>query len=158
MGQAIPRQHPAVVLRSHYRQLRALLALALVVLVGLGVALVIVANDDESTTAASLAKPGHPIAYGDFNPLTGRPMANGASPDIAANPPIAYGDFNPLTGRPMANGATPDESGIAAAISGAQPAGEQSGPGGPDEANVASSIGNGTADPSVSQAQPGARP
>ena len=131
MGQAIPRQHPAVVLRSHYRQLRALLALALVVLVGLGVALVIVANDDESTTAASLAKPGHPIAYGDFNPLTGRPMANGA---------------------------TPDESGIAAAISGAQPAGEQSGPGGPDEANVASSIGNGTADPSVSQAQPGARP
>ena len=32
MGQAIPRQHPAVVLRPNYRKLRALLALTLVVL------------------------------------------------------------------------------------------------------------------------------
>ena len=28
MPQAVPTQHPAVVLRSHYRQLRALLAIA----------------------------------------------------------------------------------------------------------------------------------
>jgi hypothetical protein len=30
MGKAIPTQHPAVVLRSHYLQLRALLAVALI--------------------------------------------------------------------------------------------------------------------------------
>jgi hypothetical protein len=181
MGQAIPRQHPAVVLRSHYRQLRTLLALALVVLAGLSVALVFVANDDEGTTGASLAKPGEPIEYGNFNPQTGRPLPDVATPNIAANPPIEYGGFNPQTGRPAVNGATPDESSIAAAISGARqsaPSGpdeanvasaiangtaaltgsRQSAPGGPDEANIASAIGNGTADPSVSQAHPGPRP
>jgi hypothetical protein len=155
MGQAIPRQHPAVVLRSHHRQLRALLALALVVLVGLSVALVLVANDDESTTTSS-AIPGQSIEYGDFNPQTGRPLANVATPNVAANPPIAYGDFNPQTGRPLANGVAPDESNIAAAISGAQPVADPSS--GPDESTVAASIGHRTADPSVSQAQPGPRP
>ena len=35
MGKAIPAQHPAVVLRSHYRQLRALLAIAMIAVVGL---------------------------------------------------------------------------------------------------------------------------
>ena len=30
MGKAIPAQHPAVVLRSHYRHLRALLAIAMI--------------------------------------------------------------------------------------------------------------------------------
>ena len=156
MGQAIPNQHPAVVLRSQYRQLRTLLALALVVLAGLSVALVIVANEDESTTAVTLPTAGEPIEYGNFNPQTGRPMAEVATPDIAANPAIEYGGFNPQTGRPMANGATPDESSIAAAVSGTPQAGDQTG--GPDEAKVASSIGNGTADPSVSETQPGPRP
>jgi hypothetical protein len=155
MGQAIPSQDPAVVLRSHYRQLRALLAIALAVVVGLSVALVIVANNDESTTAASLAKPGQPIEYGDFNPQTGRPLANGASPNIAANPPIEYGDFNPQTGKPLAHSVTPDEGNIAAAISNAQ---QSTGQSGPNEANVASSIANGTADASVSQARPSSRP
>ena len=130
MGQAIPRQHPAVVLRSNYRKLRTLLALTLVVLVGLSVALVLVANDDDSTIT-SFASPGQPIEYGDFSPQTGRPMANGA---------------------------TLDESNVAAAISGAQQAGAETGSGGPDEANVAAAIGNGTAEPSVSQSHPGPRP
>jgi hypothetical protein len=129
MGQAIPRQHPAVVLRSHYRQLRALLAIALVVVAGLSVALVIVATDDESTTT------------------TPTPVQA-----------IEYGGFNPLTGKPSANVARPDESKIAAAISGAQQASDQSGPGGLDESTVASSIGNSTASPLVSQQHPGARP
>ena len=131
MGQAIPRQHPAVVLRSHYRQLRALLALALVLVAGLSTALVIVASDDEGTTGTSVAAPGKPIAYGEFSPQTGRPLANVAKPD---------------------------ESRIAAAVAGTQQATEQTGSGGPDEAKIASSIGNGTPEPSVSQAHPGARP
>jgi hypothetical protein len=53
MGQAIPRQHPAVVLRSHFNQLRALLAIAMVAVVGLTVAVVILANDDEVSTSSS---------------------------------------------------------------------------------------------------------
>jgi hypothetical protein len=48
MGQAIPRQHPAVVLRSHFNQLRALLAVAMVAVVGLTAAVVILAANDES--------------------------------------------------------------------------------------------------------------
>jgi hypothetical protein len=133
MGQAIPRQHPAVVLRSHYRQLRALLAIALVVVVGLVVGLMIVATDDES-------------------------ISTKATPVQS----IEYGGFNPLTGSPDANVATPDESRIAAAISGTQQASDQSAPEGVDESSVASAIGNSSASPTgdspLSQAQPGARP
>jgi hypothetical protein len=54
MGKAIPAQHPAVVLRSHYRQLRALLAIAMIAVVGLTAAVVILAtNDDRDTSAGS---------------------------------------------------------------------------------------------------------
>jgi hypothetical protein len=52
MGQAIPRQHPAVVLRSHFILVRALLVAAIVAVIGLSVAVVILATNDESTTSA----------------------------------------------------------------------------------------------------------
>jgi hypothetical protein len=55
MGQAIPRQHPAVVLRSHYNHLRALLAVAMIAVVGLTAAVVILANDDDRDTSAGTA-------------------------------------------------------------------------------------------------------
>jgi hypothetical protein len=55
MGQAIPSRHPAVVLRSHYNHLRALLAIAVIVLVGLTTAVVILATDDDRDTSASPA-------------------------------------------------------------------------------------------------------
>ena len=72
MGKAIPSQHhPAVVLRSHYQQLRALLAIAMIAVVGLTAALVIVANDDDTGTTS--ASPTGQINYGGFNPATGRP-------------------------------------------------------------------------------------
>ena len=53
MGQAIPRQHPAVVLRSQYKALVAMLCVSLVAIVALSTALVIVANDDNETTIAA---------------------------------------------------------------------------------------------------------
>jgi hypothetical protein len=53
MPQTVPTQHPAVVLRSHYRHLRALLAIAMIALVGLTVAVVSLATDDGATSAAS---------------------------------------------------------------------------------------------------------
>src|SRR5918999_1613252 len=64
MGHAIPKQHPAVVLRSHYDLVRALLGVAMVALVGLVIALVVVANDDNesASTGAVEAVPVTPPA------------------------------------------------------------------------------------------------
>jgi hypothetical protein len=75
MGHAVPRQHPAVVLRSHFNLIRALLAVAMIAVVGLTVALVIVANDDDGVTGSATATPNASIEYGGFNPGTGRPNA-----------------------------------------------------------------------------------
>jgi hypothetical protein len=74
MDKAISTQHPAVVLRSHFRLVRALLVVALIAVAGLSAAVVIVANDDEvaGTTSASQLEA---INYGGFNPATGRPDA-----------------------------------------------------------------------------------
>jgi hypothetical protein len=55
MGQAIPTQHPAVVLRSHHRQLRGLLAIAMFAVVGLTIAVVILATDDDRDLSAGSA-------------------------------------------------------------------------------------------------------
>ena len=62
MGHAIPKQHPAVVLRSNYNLVRALLGVAMVALVGLVIALVIVADDDNepASTSAIQAAPVMP--------------------------------------------------------------------------------------------------
>ena len=73
MGQAIPRQHPAVVLRSHFNQLRALLVVALIAVAGLTTAVVILANDSNDVSSTSSAKPIESINYGAgaVNPSTG---------------------------------------------------------------------------------------
>jgi hypothetical protein len=55
MGKAIPTQHPAVVLRSHYRQLRTLLVIAMIAVVGLSAAIVILATNDDRDTGAGSA-------------------------------------------------------------------------------------------------------
>lgn len=73
MGQTVPRQNPAVVLRSHFNQLRALLAVALIAVIGLTVAVVVVSNDENHPSTASSAAPTGYIKYGGFNPATGRP-------------------------------------------------------------------------------------
>jgi hypothetical protein len=56
MGQVIPRQHPAVVLKSHYKAIRALLAVALVAIVALAATVVILANDDNNATISAQPK------------------------------------------------------------------------------------------------------
>jgi hypothetical protein len=50
MNEAIPAQHPAVVLRSHYRHLRTLLAIATIAIVGLTIAVVILAMTTSTGT------------------------------------------------------------------------------------------------------------
>ncbi len=65
MGKAIPTQHPAVVLRSHYVQLRALLATAMIAVLGLTAAVVILATDDDrATSAGSVTQVTAPSAAG----------------------------------------------------------------------------------------------
>src|SRR5918994_6032139 len=72
MGKAIPTQHPAVVLRSHFNQLRALLAIALVGVIALTAVLIFVGDDDQAGESSSAA-PISEIRYGGFNPATRRP-------------------------------------------------------------------------------------
>jgi hypothetical protein len=55
MGQAIPTQHPAVVLRSHYRHVSILLAIAMIAVVGLTVTVVILAGNDGARTSTTAA-------------------------------------------------------------------------------------------------------
>ena len=75
MGQVIPRQHPAVVLKSHYKTVRSLLAVALVAIVALAATVVILANDDDQVSGnTSSAQPVESINYGGFNPATGKPV------------------------------------------------------------------------------------
>ena len=75
MGQVIPRQHPAVVLKSNYNALRALLAVALIAIAGHTATVVILANDDDQVSGgASSAQPVKSIHYGGFNPATGKPV------------------------------------------------------------------------------------
>jgi hypothetical protein len=76
MGHAIPSQ-PAVVLRSQFNKLRALLAIVLVAVVGLTIAVVVLASEGDEVSGTSIAKPIESINYGDsnrVNPSTGFPM------------------------------------------------------------------------------------
>ena len=57
MGQPIPAQHPSVVLRSHFKLVRGLLALAMVAVLGLTAAVVLLANDDVEVNTATRAAP-----------------------------------------------------------------------------------------------------
>ena len=52
MGKAIPTQHRAVVLCSQHRQLRALLAVAMIAVIGLSAAVVILATRGDRDTGA----------------------------------------------------------------------------------------------------------
>jgi hypothetical protein len=87
MGKAIPTQHPAVVLRSHYRQLRALLGIAMIAVVGLTAALVILATNDERDSAAGSATqvsapgPAGPTRY-DGGPEEGSRAIGSVQPRV----------------------------------------------------------------------------
>ena len=61
MGKAVPEQHPAVVLRSHYLHLRALLVAALIAVLGLTATVVIVANDERRRHQLEHAGSGHRV-------------------------------------------------------------------------------------------------
>lgn len=55
MSNAITSQHPAVVLRSHYQHLRILLVVAMIAVVGLAVAVVVLATNDHNAGTSAQA-------------------------------------------------------------------------------------------------------
>jgi hypothetical protein len=102
MGNAIPSQHPAVVLRSHYTLVRALLAVAMIAVVGLTIAVVILANESSevSTSAGStsVAAPVGTTRY-DGGPEEGtRAIGAAAAPIASDSAPAARYDGGPEEG------------------------------------------------------------
>ena len=86
MAKAIPRQHPAVVLRSHYQQLRALLATAMIAVVGLTAAVVILATHvdrDRSTASATQSSVPSPVGSTRYD---GGPEEGSRGSDHDASP------------------------------------------------------------------------
>ncbi len=139
MGQAIPRQHPAVVLRSHYQQLKVLLAITLVALVGLGLTVAILATDDESSTGPAAAQSVNSLERSAPLPSTPRPLPSSiAQVDQAVSPApqIARPDESAVAAAiaPKPEVSRPDESAVAAAIA---PKPEVARP---DESKVAAAI------------------
>jgi hypothetical protein len=57
MSHQISQQHPAVVLRSHYVHMRALLVIAMIAVVSLTITVVLLATRENSTASASSATP-----------------------------------------------------------------------------------------------------
>jgi hypothetical protein len=83
MSQTIPTQHPAVVLRSHYTHVRTLLAVAMIAVLGLTVAVVVLAINDNGSAANSaqpLAAPAQTPTVPRFD--TGRPEEGTRGPLI----------------------------------------------------------------------------
>ena len=122
MGQAISTQHPAVVLRSRYRQLRALLAGAMIAVVGLTLAVVILAlNTDTGTRVGSATQVSAPSSAGAIR-SDGGPEESAVAASLGPQPTTAG----------------PDESNIAAAIGSGDD--DSTTTGGPDESTVAGAI------------------
>ena len=95
MDHALQREHPAVVLRSRFNKLRALLAIALIAVGGLTVAVVSLAGDSDEVARTSAGKPVESINYGGstyVNPSTGYP-SSGIAP---AQPSTGY-DGGPVS-------------------------------------------------------------
>jgi hypothetical protein len=120
MGKAISTQHPAVVLRSHYRQLRLLFAVAMIAVVGLTAAVVILAIDDDSTPQLGSASQVISQNPADAARSDGGPEESAVAASVGTQPTVAG----------------PDESSVAATIGTA----DDRATGGPDESIVAGAV------------------
>jgi hypothetical protein len=157
MNQTVPTQHPAVVLRSHYRHLRSLLVIAMVAVVGLAAATVILALDDGNSSGTTSAADISNSLRGSSS-FEARPDESGVAASIAESPAVAKPDESKIAASialrhlappPPTSTARPDESNVASAISGTNQSNESTRP---DESNVASTISGGT------QSDQGTRP
>jgi hypothetical protein len=108
MSNSVPVQHPAVVLRSQYRNLRSLVAVLIVAVVGLSTAVVVISVDDQTVSGSVTST--HPATTQLGDPLQSRtqPTRQSGKPDESA---VAAA----ISAKPTSVSA-PDESKIAAAI------------------------------------------
>src|SRR5262245_32917573 len=88
MSDTLTKQHPAVVLRSHYRHVRALLAIALVAVVALSVTVVVLATRHQAPAAPVSAPTSVGTTRYDGGPEEG---TRGPAPAPAAVPVEAVG-------------------------------------------------------------------
>ena len=143
MSNSIPAQHPAVVLRSQYRQLRSLLAVLVVAVVGLSTTVVVLTVDDQTATTATTthvptAQLGDPFE-GRTQPTreAGRPDESAIAASISQagsrSYPTLNDPFQSQVEQPRPQGG-PDESAVASAIS------PQTGVAAPDESKIAAAI------------------
>jgi hypothetical protein len=128
MSKAIPAQHPAVVLRSRYRQLRALLAVMVVAVVGLSTTVVVLSIDDQTATTATTT----------HLPTASKPDESAIAASISQAGSRSYptldDPFQSRVEQPRPQGGV-EESNVAAAI-GSQPSPVSA----PDEARIAASL------------------
>jgi hypothetical protein len=127
MSNAIPAQHPAVVLRSRYRQLRSLLAVLIVAVLGLSTTVVVLVGDDsETTSTTSSVSRSYPTLNDPFQSRTDQPRTQ-SRPDESAvassisqagsrSYPTLNDSFQSQVEQPRPLGG-PDESAVATAIS-----------------------------------------
>jgi len=144
MGNSIPAQHPAVVLRSRYRQLRSLLAVMVVAVVGLSTTVVVLSLDDETTTTATTvhaptAQLGDPLQdrtqpARETGKLDESAVAASISKAGSRSYPTLNDSFQSRVEQPRPQGGV-EESNVAAAI-GSQPTSVSA----PDEAKIAASL------------------
>ena len=127
MGKSVPVQHPAVVLRSQYRNLRSLVAVLLVALAALTTSVVILANDGDGISATSTFVGKAPHLSDPFaartqqsNPQGGvdeSSVASAISQSGSRSYPTLADSFQGQAEQPKPHTVTgPDESRIAATL------------------------------------------
>jgi hypothetical protein len=131
MSNSVPATHPAVVLRSQYRNLRSLAAVLAVAVIGLTTTVVIQAVD-ESQPVATTATSTHPVQLSD--PFQGR--VGPVTQSIPRSYPTIDDSFQSQVEMPRPE-SKPDESKVAAAIGSGSSSTSISRP---DEAKIAAEL------------------
>ena len=98
MSPTVPKQHPAVVLRSHYLHLRGLLAITVIALLAMAVAVVILASTGtsvpSSATVSSTAAP-NPVGTTRYD---GGPEEGSRALSVSPRVPVTRYDGGPEEG------------------------------------------------------------
>jgi hypothetical protein len=109
MSKPVPVQHPAVVLRSQYRNLRSLIAVLLVAVAALSATVAVIAIDRDGTTTSTSS-----VADGRSYPTLDDPFQTRTQPTRSY--PTLNDPFQSQVEQPRPLGG-PDESAVATAIS-----------------------------------------
>jgi hypothetical protein len=108
MNEAISPQHPAVVLRSHYTLVRALLAAATIAVIALAATVVILAADGDQVNRPSSARPAAaPVPQAVQGPAPGIRPDEGTRGIVRAHSPSTRSDGGPEEGT---RGIVPDQT------------------------------------------------